>query len=391
MELRVYKIVTAIFLIVMVFPNASNADYDLRKDKRKQISNYKNDLSELEREIRENEIQISRYKAEIEEFASELKLLTKFIGEVESNGLDDSDSLFINELEINRIKEKLDPLRENFKKKVIWLYKYGSDYETEILFSSKSLDNLYARMIYLNKISGIRKTEFEKIKENRFLMEEKKKLLSLQSRQRLGYISSKKEDQRTLYEKKILTENIVSNLEDHNVNLERQIERINEHIKKIETRLANLGSEFIYNIKRNPEYKDTSFAELKGDLILPVQSVDIIEDFGTYVNQNTLAVSYNNGIDVSIARGSEVAAVADGIIETISYIPSIGNVIIINHGSEYRTIYALVDGMTVETGDEVKAGDIIAFTSENIDGQSFHFEIWKDRQPENPKFWFRRN
>lgn len=391
MGLRVYKILPVVFLITILMPVTLSADYDLRKDKRKQISNYRSDLLQIEKEIIENDLQISRYKTEIEEFASQLKLLTKFIGEVESNGIDNSDSLFINEMEINRIKEKLDPLRDNFKKKVIWLYKYGSDYETELLFSSKSLDNLYARMIYLNKISGIRKTEFEKIKENRFLIEEKKKLLSLQSRQRLSYISSKKEDQRTLYEKKILTENLVSNLEDHNVNLKRQMERINENIKKIETRLANLSSEFIYKIKREPDYKDTSFAQLKGTLILPVQSVDIIEDFGTYVNPNTLAVSYNNGIDVSIAKGSEVSAVAGGVIESISYIPSIGNVIVINHGNEYRTVYALIEGLTVNRGDVVEAGNIIAFTSENINGQAFHFEIWKDKQPENPKFWFRRN
>lgn len=391
MGLRLCKILAIAFLIAAYIPDVLNADYDLRKDKRNQISNYKNDVAQLEREIRENELQISRYKAEIEEFTSELKLLSKLIGEVEEHGVSESDSLFLNELEINRIKEKLDPLRENFKKKVIWLYKYGSDYETEILFTSKSLDNLYARMIYLNKISGIRKTEFDRIKESRFLMEEKKKLLSLQSRQRLGYISTKKEDQRTLYEKKILTENIVANLEDHNLNLKRQIDRLNENIKKIETRLANLGTEFIYEIKRNPEYTDTSFVQLKGKLILPVQSVDIVEDFGTYVNPNTLAVSYNNGIDVSIAKGSEVAVVADGIVETVTYIPSVGNVLIINHGNEYRTVYGLVDGMTVQAGEEVNAGDIIAFTSENIDGQAFHFELWNGKQPENPKFWFRRN
>jgi murein DD-endopeptidase MepM/ murein hydrolase activator NlpD len=169
------------------------------------------------------------------------------------------------------------------------------------------------------------------------------------------------------------------------------MERINEEIKKIEIRLNNLGTDFIYKIERSATYSGTPFEKLKGILILPIQSVDIIEDFGTHVNPNTLAVSYNNGIDVSIAKGSEIAVVADGTVEDITFIPSIGNVIIINHGNEYRTIYGIVDNITVEEGDEVIAGKIIAFTSENIDGQSFHFEIWKDKQPQNPKYWFRRN
>ena len=130
---------------------------------------------------------------------------------------------------------------------------------------------------------------------------------------------------------------------------------------------------------------------MKGRLILPVQSVDIIEDFGTQMNQNTLAVSYNNGIDVSIAKGSEVVSVADGVVESVSYIPSIGDVIIINHGNEYRTVYGLIDNIAVSVGDEVTAGKVIAFTSDNLDGQSFHFELWKDKEPQNPKFWFSRN
>jgi septal ring factor EnvC (AmiA/AmiB activator) len=168
MGLNSAKIFLVFSLIVILLPLNSFADYDLRKDKKKQILNYKNGLEQLEKEIRENEFQISQYKSEIDEYASELKLLTKFISDVELNGIEGKDSLLVNEIEINRIKEKLDPLRENFKKKIIWLYKYGSDYETEILFSSKSLDNLYARMIYLNKISGIRKKSSRELRKTGF-------------------------------------------------------------------------------------------------------------------------------------------------------------------------------------------------------------------------------
>ena len=218
MGLSCSKILLTFLLVCTLMPSNIFADYDLRKDKKKQILNYKNDVEKLQKEIRENEILADQYRTEIDDLASQLKLLTKFIGDVESNGLEDKDSLLMSEIEINKIKEKLDPLRENFKKKVIWLYKYGRDYESEVLFSSRSLDDLYGRMVYLNKISGIRKKEFEKIKENRFLIEEKKKMLSLQARQRLGFIASKKEDQRTLYEKKILTENLISKLQDINTN-----------------------------------------------------------------------------------------------------------------------------------------------------------------------------
>jgi murein hydrolase activator len=379
------------FVLLLITPALSMADYDLREDKRNQILNYKEIISGLTKNIDDNNNLIAQYKAEIMEFESELNLLSKFIGEIENEGIGDLDSLYLKEIEINQIREKLDPLRDNFKKKVIWLYKYGSDYETEVLFTSRTLEDLYSRIIYLNKISGIRKKEFEKIRENRYFLEEKKKLFSLQARQRLGYIAGKKEDQRSLYEKKILTENLIDKLEKENENYTRQIDRINSDIRKIESRLTNLTQDFKYEIDRNADYNGVPFSQLSRRLILPVNSVDIIEDFGTYVNPKTLAVSYNNGIDVSIASGSEVMSVAGGVVEDIKYIPSLGNIIIINHGEGYRTIYGVVSQIAVSKGETVQAGKIIAFTSTNLNGQSFHFELWKDNQPQNPKFWFRRN
>lgn len=121
MGLSCSKILLTFLLVCTLMPSNIFADYDLRKDKKKQILNYKNDVEKLQKEIRENEILADQYRTEIDDLASQLKLLTKFIGDVESNGLEDKDSLLMSEIEINKIKEKLDPLRENFKKRL-----YGS-------------------------------------------------------------------------------------------------------------------------------------------------------------------------------------------------------------------------------------------------------------------------
>ena len=378
--------------MISLFPiGVNNADYNMRLDKRRQILNYKNDISRLNNTIRENKDQIAIYLNDLNEYDTELNLITKFLTEMESEGIGNQDSLLIQEMEVNILRNKLKPLQDNFKKKVVWLYKYGIDFETEILFTSKSLDDLYLRLIYLKKISDIRKREFNKIKEESFILDEKKKLLSFAARQKLSYISSKREDQRTLYEKKVLTQSLIEKLNRENDNYDRQITLLNDKIRDIENRLFNLNRDFIYPIDQNIDYSGVPFENLRRRLILPVQSVDIIDDFGTYVNPNTLAVSYNNGIDVSIARESEILCVADGVVEDIRFIPSLGNSVIVNHDNGYRTVYSLVKDINVEIGEGVKAGKIIGFTSENNNGQSFHFELWKDNQPQNPKFWFRRN
>lgn len=391
MGLILNKILPVVFLFSLLPIGVNNADYNMRLDKRRQILNYKNDISRLTNSIEENKNQISVYLKDIDDYDADLNLITKFLTEMESEGIGDQDSLLIKEIEVNKLRAKLKPLQDNFKKKVVWLYKYGIDYETEILFTSKSLDDLYLRLIYLKKISDIRKREFNNIKEESFILDEKKKLLTFAARQKLSYISSKREDQRTLYEKKVLTQSLIEKLERENESFERQISRTNDRIREIEDRLFNLNRDFVYLIDQSIDYSGVPFENLQRRLIIPVQSVDIIDDFGTYVNPHTLAVSYNNGIDVSIARESEILCVADGVIEDIRFIPSLGNSVIVNHGNGYRTVYSLVKDINVDIGEDVKAGKIIGFTSENNNGQSFHFELWKDNQPQNPKFWFRRN
>jgi len=123
---------------------------------------------------------------------------------------------------------------------------------------------------------------------------------------------------------------------------------------------------------------------------LPVNSTDIINDFGKSINPLTGTIVFNEGIDVSISENSEVRCVADGIVENIFDIPLYRKIIIIRHNNDYRTVYGIVKNTRVNIGSNVNAGDIIAYTSQNLDGQMFHFEIRKKLIPEDPKYWVSR-
>jgi murein DD-endopeptidase MepM/ murein hydrolase activator NlpD len=72
------------------------------------------------------------------------------------------------------------------------------------------------------------------------------------------------------------------------------------------------------------------------------------------------------------------------------WLPSFGNLVIINHYSGYRTVYAHLADIKVVEGQHVKEGDIIAESGESVDGPRLHFEIWKDREKQNPENWLNR-
>ncbi|MBL7128136.1 MAG: peptidoglycan DD-metalloendopeptidase family protein [Ignavibacteria bacterium] len=383
-----------ISLILLLFTFSINflvkADYDLKKDKALQIYNFKKDIEMLEDLILKNDFLIDKYKNELREFDNQISIITELLQNVEVSQLDSKEKLLLEEAELIKRNNKLEDLKSKFKQKIIWLYKHGAGYNLEVIFSSETLNQFYVRLEYLNKVSHMRKKDFDRIRNNQYLLEEKRKIYNLEAREKLDYITKKREDQRTLLEQKILNENTLKSLNYENENLDRQIEHKRKMINEIENYLSILKSDFIYEIDQKIDYTGKSFESLKQKLIIPVQSVNILFDFGESINPETRTITYNNGIDVSIAKGSDVKCIANGIVEDIHYIPTLGNVIIIKHDSVYKTIYATVEDIIVTKNSSVNAGMIIAKTSENLNGQSFHFELWINNYPTDPKFWFRR-
>ena len=342
------KNITYILLLIIFGLNISaKADYDLKKDKAKQIYNFKKDIEMLEDVILKNDFLIDKYKNELREFDNQISIITELLQNVEVSQLDSKEKLLLEEAELIKRNNKLEDLKSKFKQKIIWLYKHGAGYNLEVIFSSETLNQFYVRLEYLNKVSHMRKKDFDRIRNNQYLLEEKKKIYKLEAREKLDYITKKREDQRTLLEQKILNENTLKSLNYENENLNRQIEHKRKMINEIENYLSILKNEFVYEINQNIDYAGKPFESLKQKLIIPVQSVNILSDFGESINPETRTITYNNGIDVSIAKGSDVKCVANGIVEDVLYIPTLGNVVIIKHDSVYKTIYATVEDITV--------------------------------------------
>jgi murein DD-endopeptidase MepM/ murein hydrolase activator NlpD len=80
-------------------------------------------------------------------------------------------------------------------------------------------------------------------------------------------------------------------------------------------------------------------------------------------------------------------AVADGEVATISFIPGFGNVLILNHYSGFRTVYAHLSEINVSESEKVKEGDVIGRSGESVEGSQLHFEIWKEKDKLNPESW----
>ncbi|MGQ9644700.1 MAG: murein hydrolase activator EnvC family protein, partial [Ignavibacterium sp.] len=133
-----------------------------------------------------------------------------------------------------------------------------------------------------------------------------------------------------------------------------------------------------------------SFADMKGNMIWPVNRGKIVSHFGEQRNKklNTVTVSY--GIDI-LARGDlSIKIVADGVVSAVEWLPGYGTVIIVSHKDGFKTVYGHLAEVYVNEGDRLKTGSLIGKVGESLEGNILHFQIWNGRQSVNPENWLKR-
>jgi murein DD-endopeptidase MepM/ murein hydrolase activator NlpD len=108
--------------------------------------------------------------------------------------------------------------------------------------------------------------------------------------------------------------------------------------------------------------------------------------FGNRIDPFTGLRDFHPGIDISVPRGSKVAAPADGVVVFCGTKNGYGRIIVIDHGYGTVTRYGHLDGFNVRPGQRVKRGDIIGESGNT--GRStaphLHYEVWVNDQMRNP-------
>ena len=132
---------------------------------------------------------------------------------------------------------------------------------------------------------------------------------------------------------------------------------------------------------------------MKGNLKWPVSNPRVINRFGN--NKTPLGtVIENAGIDITTNKNNQVVSVLDGVVSMVTFIRGFGNIIIIDHGDKFSTVYAMVENIQVRENEYVGEGTIIAKVGtydKNSKKGILHFEVWGNQKKQNPEHWLIRN
>jgi murein DD-endopeptidase MepM/ murein hydrolase activator NlpD len=124
----------------------------------------------------------------------------------------------------------------------------------------------------------------------------------------------------------------------------------------------------------------------------PVKSGYISSYFGKRTDPFNGKTASHRGIDFAGKRGSDVVAVAGGVVTYSGPRSGYGNMVEINHGNGYVTRYAHNQENLVAPGEQIKPGQNIALigSSGRATGPHLHFEVWFRGRPVNPVKFIRQ-
>jgi septal ring factor EnvC (AmiA/AmiB activator) len=177
---------------------------------------------------------------------------------------------------------------------------------------------------------------------------------------------------------------------------ERMVGELSEAAKRLEAFVRELQERQRRIAKAPPpkpgvEPPSTGFGTLRGRLPWPTDG-KIVAAFGAQVHPRFGTRTYRNGVDIEAAQGTEVGAVFAGHVIYTGWFKGYGNLIILDHGHDYYTLYAHVADILVKDGDDVRQGQRIATVGDtgSLTGPRLYFEVRYQGKPQDPEQWLRQ-
>ena len=142
-------------------------------------------------------------------------------------------------------------------------------------------------------------------------------------------------------------------------------------------------------VERTPEpgAARQPFSRLRGKLRLPVPG-ELTGRFGAPRGASGIEAK---GVFIRAPEGQPVKAIAGGQVVYADWMRGFGNLLIVDHGEKYLSVYANNESLLRQVGDAVSAGDAVATTgaSGGSEETGLYFELRYLGKAFDPLKWVR--
>ena len=289
----------------------------------------------------------------------------------------------------NELKKQIQTNVHFMAQRLVALYKLRQIGQIHILASADSVNDLVQRKHALERILA----HDEALRKN--LEEDRQKFNSLlaqltHQKAQIDNLTKKYEQQlKRMSVDQSKRKKILVQIREQKAMELAAIETLKNSARELDDKIRFMGRQPAASSGfKNREEK--SIAAFKGLLKMPVKG-KIAFLFGPYKNPKFNVTNFRSGIGIKVKRGEPVRAVFKGTVVFSSWFKGYGNMIIIDHGNNYHTVYAHLEEVFKMTEDLVKTDEVIATVGDTglNSGVTLHFEIRHHGKPKDPLHWLK--
>jgi len=384
-HIRLYNLILFALLFCLAVAPLSGADD--KSVKEKQLKTLLHKIDKLKQAIDVKEDSKSRY-------IKQLKTIERSVGKVNLKIRKIDDQIKTKKAELaalraTRLEHQRRLSRENeyLAQQVYSAFTLGSQEKVKLLFSQQKPQTLQRNLVYYQYFSNARvalinsvQTSIDKIIETESLIRQAQ--LDLQENQQ-ALAAQREQLKKSLGKRKTIITSLDKQLKSQGGSLSR--------LEDEATQLQNLIKSIleIFNEAPDVEVSRQAFARLKGKLAWPVEG-KVRRLFG---RNKPLSNLRWQGVIIEARSGSQVMAVSHGRVAFADWLRGLGNLIIIDHGNSYLSLYGHNESLFKGAGEWVEAGEVISSIGSS-GGQKkpgLYFEIRKKGKPQNPTGWCKAN
>jgi septal ring factor EnvC (AmiA/AmiB activator) len=306
--------------------------------------------------------------------------------------------------DIQRVTEEANRKRMEIERRLTSLYKAGELGAMRMFFSAESFPQLAENIRYMKsilendkrifveynlKIDQLKslKADLERdaLKKERIMtgIEQKKREIETEKIKKADYLGKVRQDRKNY-------ENSLKELQANASRLQEMLTRLEAlSRRKLSSRHEKPGSK-PKPLAELPPVPDRGFASQKGRMNVPVRGA-ILESYGKHKHPEFNSYTFSKGLSISASSGTEIKAVYEGTVIFSDYFKGFGNMMVVDHGGGYFSLYAHASRLSKKVGAEVARHETIGAVGDvdSNKGSMLYFEIRHQGKPVDPAEWVR--
>ena len=297
--------------------------------------------------------------------------------------------------EIDRIQNRLDTLSAYYSKLISSAYRNrDSRVWYMYILASDNVGQAFRRIGYMRNLSSNLNRQGDKIKAAREELQKETDSLMVMKSQAQSVRNRRAADLASLQSEEKEAAALVSNLQRNKTRYQQQLAAKKKQVdalnrERIIASAVNGGKSGSKTSKPVDLKLDAEFAKNMGKLPWPATG-PVVDHFGQHYHPvfTKVKLPFNNGINIALAKDTEIKSVFNGIVKQIVVMPGYGKCVLVQHGN-YFSFYCRLGNVSVKAGDKVSTGDVIGRIDTIDDMTQLHFQIWQGTKPQNPELWLR--